>query len=685
MAEPLDLRHWIIETDDERICWLWLDKAESPTNVLSAEVLRELSTIVDQLLTDRPKGVVFASRKSTGFIAGADISEFDTHASRNDVLTHVQSVHHLFQRIENLACPTVAMINGFCLGGGLELSLACNARVALDEPNTRIGLPEVKLGIHPGWGGVARMLKLLGPIKAMELMLSGRTIDARSARKMGLIQHAVPERYLRTAARAMVTKPPQRKALPLLDRVAGWSLARPLLKRQFEKQVAKAAQREHYPAPYAIIDLWAEHASDPVALARAEAQSVVDLLHGATAQNLIRVFRLQEMLKGLGKSEASNIKHVHVIGGGIMGGDIAIWCALRGLQVTVQDTNHESLARVMQRAGKLFKRRLKVTRNITAALDRLQPDVRGDGVARADLVIEAIFENLEAKRQLFRDIEMRLKYDAILATNTSSIPLEELTQVLVRPERLVGLHFFNPVAKMPLVEVVNATETSPAVMARAMAFTREIDRLPLPVKSSPAFLVNRVLMPYLLESVVLVAEGFSGPSIDAAAKQYGMPMGPIELADRVGLDVCLSVAELLSERLNFRVPERLHSMVAAGKLGVKSGQGFYRYADGKPRQEKRSGEQLVPSPEITDRLILRLINESVACLREGVVDSANQIDAGLIFGAGFAPFRGGPLNAAKASGIGNMLSRLTVLRDKHGDRFQPDAGWQELPADNDGH
>jgi 3-hydroxyacyl-CoA dehydrogenase/enoyl-CoA hydratase/3-hydroxybutyryl-CoA epimerase len=368
---------------------------------------------------------------------------------------------------------------------------------------------------------------------------------------------------------------------------------------------------------------------------------------------------------------------VHVIGAGTMGGDIASWCALRGFRVSLQDQAPERIAPAIRRAHTLFRRKLKHPRKIQAAMDRLIPDHKGHGIGRADLVIEAIFEDAGVKRSLYRDIEPRMKDDAILATNTSSIPLEELTESLSRPGRLVGLHFFNPVAKMQLVEIVHGQGTDADVANRAMTFTRQIDRLPLPVSSTPGFLVNRILMPYLMEAVVLESEGVPATLIDRAATDFGMPMGPVELADTVGLDICLHVAEILGSHFNTRVPERLQKLVDEGNLGKKSGRGFYRYKKGKAIKPK-AGASNWNMEDITNRLVLRLVNEAISCIREQVVEDAELLDAGMVFGTGFAPFRGGPMNHIDAVGAQPLFKLLENEQHLRGARFAPDPGWEAL-------
>ncbi|MDH5178529.1 MAG: 3-hydroxyacyl-CoA dehydrogenase NAD-binding domain-containing protein [Gammaproteobacteria bacterium] len=670
-------KHWRVEHDNEGIAWLHIDKADAGTNVLSREVLEELEDIIGGLTQTSPKGVVILSDKDSGFIAGADVKEFTKIESEDQALQAVRRGHSVFNALEALPCPTVALIHGFCLGGGLELALACRYRVADDDPGCKLGLPEVKLGIHPGFGGTVRMIKLVGPLNGLDAMLTGRNLSARAAKKIGLVNYAVPKRHHLSAARSLIKEPPKPHKLPWWTAILNHRQVRPLLGKYMAKQVAKKAARSHYPAPYAIIDLWVRCFDDPGYMLNEEINSIAELIVGKTAQNLIRVFMLNERLKSLGRSEDYDPKHVHVIGGGVMGGDIAIWCALQGFKVTLQDQKMETLAKVVQRAFKLYQKKLKDRRAIRAALDRLVPDIKGDGIPWADIVIEAIFEDAEVKRNLFAGIEPKLKKDTIIATNTSSIPLDELNTVLKKPERLVGLHFFNPVAMMPLVEIVHSEKTSDKVSQMAAAFTRRINKLPLPVTSTPGFLVNRVLMPYLMEAVNLVEENVPMALIDKEALAYGMPMGPIELADTVGLDICLKVAEILSEHMDIAVPERLKKMVEKGQLGKKSGKGFYVFKNGKPVKPPIPKNYTAPT-DVQDRLILRMINEAVACLRDGVVDDAELADAGIIFGTGFAPFRGGPFHYIESRGKDQVVKLLEQLEHRYGPRFAADKGWKDL-------
>ena len=683
MTETTVTAHFRIETDSNNIVWLHFDKADSGTNVLNAEVFDQLDQHIQAIAAQRPRGLVILSDKTNGFIAGADVTAFTQVKTSDQALAFLRRGQDVFNRLEALPIPTVALIHGFCLGGGTELSLACRYRVTRDDPGTRMGLPEVKLGIHPGWGGSARMVPLIGGLKAMDLILSGRSIDGRTGKRMGLVDLVVPERHLQAAARKLILESPAPHHPGLLDRLSNNFLFRPLLARVFRQQVAKRASKKHYPSPYAMIDIWRRHATDKQGMLDAEAKSLAGLITGATAQNLVRVFFLQEQLKSLGKDKDYQPKHVHVIGAGTMGGDIAAWCAFRGFHVTLQDQSPERIAPAMKRAHALFKRKLKRPIKINEAMDRLMPDHKGIGVEQADIIIEAIFEDAEVKRSLYKDIEPRMKPDSILATNTSSIPLEELCSALSSPERLVGLHFFNPVAMMQLVEVVNGESTSTEVSAHAMSFTRQIDRLPLPVTSTPGFLVNRILMPYLMEAVALEAEGIPPAVIDKAATDFGMPMGPVQLADTVGLDICLHVAEILADHFNADIPESLRKLVADGNLGRKSGRGFYTYKKGKPVKPK-VGTGDWNMEEVTNRLIDRLLNESVSCIREQVVESDDLLDAGMIFGTGFAPFRGGPMHHIDAVGSNLIYKQLQGLQTLRGERFTPDPGWQLMTQSSEG-
>ena len=586
----MDLKHWKLSIDSGNLAWLVFDRAGSTTNTFSSEVLRELDQVVGHLAAMPPKGLAILSAKDNGFAAGADIEEFTTLKDADEAMRFLVLGNEVFDKVERLPFPTLALVHGFCMGGGTELALACRYRVMDDGPKSRMGLPEVMLGIVPGWGGAKRMPALIGAAAALDLMLTGRAIDARRAKKLGLVDAATPRRHFENAARALLNDPPPRHQPAFGAAITNWPVIRNIVASKAAKSVAEKARRDHYPAPYAIIELWRDFGGDVRNVPKAHPASMTTLFHHPTTRNLIRIFQLQDRLKALGKATPGSdprveMQHVHVIGAGAMGGDIAAWCALRGLTVTLQDLAPDRISPAIKRAGELYKKRLREPHLVQAAMDRLVPDVKGEGLARADLVIEAIVENAEVKRKVFAQAEPRMKQTAILASNTSSIPLQDLASVLKRPERLVGIHFFNPVAQMMLVEIVQGPLTSDEVMQAAQAFTRKIDKLPLPCKSAPGFLVNRVLSPYLAEAMYLVDEGVPPETLDAAMKDFGMPMGPIELSDMVGLDIGWAVGQELAKP-GTPVPRKLQSLVEAKKFGMKSGEGFYKWVKGKPQKSQ---------------------------------------------------------------------------------------------------
>jgi 3-hydroxyacyl-CoA dehydrogenase/enoyl-CoA hydratase/3-hydroxybutyryl-CoA epimerase len=665
---------WKTETDDKGIVWLTLDKRDTATNVLSVSVLDQLDFLLEQIIDDKPKAVIFQSGKPSGFIAGADVKEFLEVTSTQEALIMIKRGQKIFSRIESLSCPTVALIEGFCMGGGTELALACDYRVALDDPATKIGLPEVKLGIHPAFGGAVRLTKILSPLNSLDMMLTGRGLSARQAKKIGLVDLVQPQRQIKRAAEQLALTRPAKQSMPLAGKILSRPGIRHLLTSYMKKQVAKKAPRQHYPAPYALLDVWCNYYGNRKRMMEEEANSVARLVQGNTVRNLIRVFFLQTRLKSLGSKKSLALRHIHIIGAGIMGGDIAAWCALRGYQVTLQDREPKYLSNAMKRANKLFQKKLKLRHERTAALDRLIPDSKGYGVKHADVVIEAIFEDKDAKQAIYKEIEPRMKPGAILATNTSSIPLETLAKGLKDPKRLIGIHFFNPVAMMPLVEIVKTKKSSAETIEQAIAFCLHIGKLPLPVKSAPGFLVNRILMPYLVEAVSLYEEGVSAEAIDKAAVDFGMPMGPVELADTVGLDICHSVADNLAAANGTTVPPMLGKYVAEGKLGKKSGRGFYQYKKGKP--VKDNDADLGDQKSIQNRLIFRMLNESAACIDEKIVDDKDLLDAGVIFATGFAPFRGGPLNYSLQEGVDNLTETMVQYETAYGERFSPVKGWK---------
>ncbi|MGC1520925.1 MAG: 3-hydroxyacyl-CoA dehydrogenase NAD-binding domain-containing protein [Steroidobacteraceae bacterium] len=673
-----DTPTWTLEVDADRVAWLTCDTPGASANVLSAAVLRDLSLQLEDVAARRPAGVVIGSAKPTGFIAGADIKEFLKIASPEAGYELVRAGQAVLQKLADLPCPSVAALHGFALGGGLELALACSYRVAADDASLALGLPEVLLGIHPGFGGTVRAVQLIGVRPALDLMLKGKPYKGPAALAAGLIDELVPPASLRERAKARVMAAPPKATAPFVDKLLNLGAVRPFVARQTAGTLRRSVRREHYPAPYAILDLWQRHGAAGAESYQAEARSIAELMCTPTSRNLVRVFLLQDRLKALGGKSAAEFRHVHVVGAGVMGGDIAAWSAFRGMTVTLQDRSADLIQPAIDRAKAFFDKRLKDPHAAAAALARLRMDVSGDGAAQADVVIEAIYENADAKRALYAELEPKLKPNAVLATNTSSIRIESLSEKLRDPSRLVGIHFFNPVAQLQLVEIVQGSGTQGKAVQSALQFTRKLDKLPLPCKSAPGFVVNRILTPYVNEALFALESGIPAAVIDRVGKDFGMPMGPIELTDVVGLDVSLHVGRVLAEAFHRRVPDILVKLVEQKKLGRKSGEGFYVWREGKP---VRADSRQFPVPsDLEDRLVLPMLNEAVACLREGVVEDRDLLDAGAVFATGFAPFRGGPLQYARSRGISNVTARLTELEQRYGERFRPDPGWRQSLA-----
>ena len=633
-------KHWRHEQDAQGLVWLTFDKQGESANTFSREALEELSSALDQIRALNPKGMIVRSAKDN-FIAGADIQEFAKFAGAEDAIAFTRLGWDTFQKLHDLPFPTTAMVNGFCMGGGMELAMACHYRVALDDPKTRFAQPEVMVGVIPGWHGMEWLPQLVGPAAALDLLLTGKSVDARRAKRMGLVDEAVPLRILENTARMVTLEARTPRKLPFMQRLM--LSFKSLVASQARKQVMKKAKPEHYPVPYAILEIWEKYGGNALIVPPEASCSIQSLIRHPTGRNLVRIFFLQERMKGLAKGVDFKAEHVHVVGAGVMGGDIAAICAMRGITVTLQDTTPERLASAVKRAAKLFERRLRDPRRVRDAMDRLIPDVAGAGAARADVIIEAIFENLDAKRQLFAKLEAAARPAAVLASNTSSLKLADIAANFKDPSRLVGIHFFNPVPQMMLVEVVHTPNTNQVHAKNALAFVRQIDKLPLPVKDSPGFLVNRVLGPYMQNAFRMLDEGVKPETIDAAMEAFGMPMGPIELADTVGLDICLHAGKELAKKGahgEAEAPQILLNKVALGQLGRKTGQGIYRWENGKAVK----GQPGAYSQDTIQALLQPYLDEAKAVLAEGIVADAELIDAGLIFGTGFAPFRGGPLH-----------------------------------------
>lgn len=664
---------WRYAVDADGIAWLALDRQRSSVNTISESVLRGLGDHLDGLENDKPKALVIRSAKMAGFAAGADISSFDELSDSGADALLTQG-HNVLDRLAALDCPTICVVHGAALGAGFELSLACDWRIAVDGAS--FAFPEVRLGLHPGLGGTFRLPALIGPTEAMTLMLTGKTAHTKKAKSLGIPDVVCPERHVNAAIHAIIAGKTKRDGAGLLTHAMNLGPTRTLAAKKMRAEAAKQAPPAHYPAPAALIDLWEKHGADPVEMQKSEIASFSRLLKTETSQNLRRVFFLRQGLKENAGGD-DDITHVHVVGAGAMGAEIAAWTALKGKTVTLGDVENEPLAKALKHARDICGDKHLSSAEIRDVLDRLMPDPNGYGIAIADLVIEAAPEKPDLKRKIYAELGDKMKPGAILATNTSSLPLAELASDASTPANFAGLHFFNPVSKLELVEVVAHGTTSKETLDRLSAFCDAIDRLPVLVQDYPGFLVNRVLTPYLLEAMVLMDEGIAKEVIDRAAIDFGMPMGPVALADQVGLDICLHVAHSLKEHLDkplADVSDALRRKIEAGETGKKVGKGFYDWSNGTPHPESTEKGP----DDLTDRLILPMLDACVECLRRQVVRNADDVDGAMIFATGFAPFRGGPMHYARARGFHEITAKLAELAERHGPRFEPDAGWSGL-------
>jgi len=661
--------NWRSGRDAVGILWLAMDCEAGATNVISRKVLEELDAHLQAAEADLPKALVIRSAKDAGFAAGADIAEFKDVT--DDPETLLREGHAVFDRLAALECPTICIVHGACLGGGFEMALACDLRIGLRGAS--FAFPEVQLGLHPGLGGTFRSVALIDPVEAMTLMLTGKTAHTKKAKALGLLDAVVEERHVTAAVLAAANGDLEGHKQGLKGRAFSLGTARSYAARQMRSMAEKTAPKAHYPAPHALIDLWEEHGNDAAAMQNAEIGSFSQLLQTDTSKNLQRAFFLRQRLRGNVK-RADDINHVHVIGAGTMGAEIAAMAAIRGKRVTIGDTSVNALGNAMRLARDICRSKHMNSPDTRDALDRLMPDPMGYGVSTADLIIEAGPETLEIKRKIYEGLAERIKKGAILASNTSSLSVGELAAHAPDATRFAGLHFFNPVSKIDLVEVIGGPDTSDDTTNRLAAFCGAIKKLPVHVGDHPGFLVNRALVPYMMEAMTLLDEGVDKEVIDTAALRFGMPRGPVTLADQVGLDIGLHVAESLAKSLETPmapISEILRRKVAVGETGKKSGAGFYDWSGGTPHPDSDADAP----DDLTDRLILPMLNACVEILRQGAVETEDDIDAAMIFATGWAPFRGGPMHYAHARGIGEIVERLKALEEAHGPRFAPDSGW----------
>jgi 3-hydroxyacyl-CoA dehydrogenase / enoyl-CoA hydratase / 3-hydroxybutyryl-CoA epimerase len=698
-----------LELSGDGVAWLIFDRPGSRQNILRSGVLRQLAALLDEVEAGardgRVRALVVRSGKDGSFIAGADVSEIAGVGDAAEARAGAEAGQKLFLRLERLPVPTVAAVDGICLGGGTELILACDVRIASDRRETRIGLPEVRLGIIPGWGGTTRLPRLVGLSDSLGMILTGSNVTARKAQRIGLISERMHPGVLYDRARELALelagggKPPIPRK-PLGKRALdGTPLGRRVVLRQARKQVLRET-RGHYPAPLAALEVirTSRRLSLEDALA-VEAEAVAQLAVGDVSRNLIHVFHLLEAAKKAGPAgvDAAPVKQVAVLGAGVMGGGIAQLVSYRDLPVRLKDISSEALGLGLRHAREMFERLVRrgrlEGREVEQRMAAISPTLDYSGFGTVDLVIEAVVERMDVKQQVLRETESHVRPDAVLTTNTSSLSVTEMQSVLERPGRLAGMHFFNPVHRMPLVEVIRGEATTDETVATVVALTRRLDKTPVVVRDGPGFLVNRILAPYLNEAGWLLAEGADIEQVDRVLRRFGMPMGPFRLLDEVGLDVARHAGRVMAAAFGERLaaPPPMQALEQVKLLGRKGGRGFYLYEGGRdkgvnqevyallgagaPQQRQKLDDQ-----EILDRALLVMVNEAARILEEGIVASAGEVDLGMITGTGFPPFRGGLLRWADQVTMPAIRQRLQQLEARHGIRFSPSAGIMERDA-----
>ncbi|WP_299008462.1 fatty acid oxidation complex subunit alpha FadJ [uncultured Shewanella sp.] len=682
---------------EDGIAVLTMDVPGETMNTLRAEFGPEIRDVLNEIKSDSQiKGLVLVSGKKDSFVAGADISMLDACRTAKDAKIVSTEGHVVFNELEGLNIPVVAAIHGVCLGGGLELALACHQRVCSDSKKTLMGLPEVQLGLLPGGGGTQRLPRLVGVAKSLDLMLTGKQVRPKQALKMGLVDDMVPKSILLETAVNMALKGKKRakKKKPLMERVLeGTSVGRNIIFDQAGKQVAKKTQG-NYPAPAKIIHCVRQGMAKGLTKGLAvEAQSFSELVVSQESAALRSLFfATTEMKKetGAGDVQPKEIKKAMVLGGGLMGGGIAsVTCSKAKIPVRVKDINQKGLSNALSYAYKLLDKGVKRRHMTPAVRDNVMALMTTStdftGVKNADIVVEAVFEDLALKHQMVKDIERECSESTIFASNTSSLPISQIAEAATRPENVIGLHYFSPVEKMPLVEVIAHAKTSPETIATTVAFARKQGKTPIVVQDGAGFYVNRILALYMNEAAALLLEGQSVDHLDKALVKFGFPVGPMTLLDEVGIDVGAKISPILEAELGerFKAPSAFDALIADDRKGRKNQKGFYLYNKAKAKKKKKEVDGsvyqvlgLTPGTnasidEIAQRCVVQMLNEAVRCLEEKIIACPRDGDIGAIFGIGFPPFLGGPFRYIDTLGAGKLVSILNDYKTQFGSRFEP--------------
>lgn len=686
-----------LDVDAAGIAWVSFD-TPGKLNILSSGVLARLAELLDEIEqqagSGQIKAVILRSAKDATFIAGANIEEIVAVTDVAEGETKARLGQAIFTRIERLRVPTIAAVDGICLGGGTEMILACDYRLASDRKETRIGLPEVMLGILPGFGGTTRLPRLVGLSNALPIILTGKPVNAKKAERIGLIDERVPAPLLYQRAHAFALevisgkrKPAKKKrALPtrLLDQTG---LGHRVVLSQARKQVMKET-KGHYPAPLKVLDIMPDILSNDVPRAlEIEARALGELIATDVSKNLIHVFRLNEAAKKSPVQAAPRpTDRVAVLGAGVMGGAIAQLVAYRGMTARMKDIKPEAVGLGLKHAWDAFNKAVKrgrlERREAQKMMQRISPTLDYTGFGSVNVVIEAVVERMDVKKAVLREVEAKAAPGTVLTSNTSSLSITEMQSALSRPQDFCGMHFFNPVDRMPLVEIIRGAQTSDEAVATVFALTRKLEKTPVLVNDGAGFLVNRILAPYLNEAGWLLADGAAIEAIDKALLDFGMPMGPLRLLDEVGLDVSRHAGQVMYEAFGERLRPAppLVALEKSKRLGKKGGLGFYKYEDGREKEVDQSvyaelalqkTGASITDKEIQERSVFVMVNEAARILEDGIVARPSDVDLGMIMGTGFPPFRGGLLRYADKVGLLRIVQRLEHYRQAYGDRFEP--------------
>ena len=646
---PNTFQH-LITRRDQQVFWIGLAVKNSKHNLLTPDVLAELHQAYKVAQALGVRALILHSTRPQVFCSGIDLSLLENNLDSHALTDFLKSGQHFCEQLQSSTMVSLALIEGECAGAGLSLALACHYCVATLNQNTSFSFPEVSQGIHPIWGGMSRALQRMGVTTALDFLTQSKVLTTEEALQKKLVDAAAAPEQVNLLSLRYVAGQPTKSTAPFSSALLETLSARVLLNTQQQRKLAKEQDIEHYPAGSRLLNLWQLHGGALTNLQAAEIGAFKQLVDTPSTQNLVRLARLKAQLKAFAPLNADTYSTVHIIGAGHIGREIAAWCSLSGLTVSIQESNPENLSFALERIRAIFNNYFhKDAAKLKAATERIHIDYEGSGIALADIVIDATSDKLGSKQELLARLEENTRPDALLAITSSTLSSERLAAVLLKPSRLIGLHFLYPLTQRELVEVIHLGEkTTARVIEQACAFVKQLNKVPLPIQSTPGLLVNRILMTYIMQGIRLHQQNVPTVVIDKAGRDFGMPLGPLEWADVLGLDYCRQLSETLAKVSPILVPELLVDMIKAGKLGRKNGTGFYRYRHGrmlKPERAQWNGNIAA----LQDKLVNQMSEEAALCLEQGIIENPDLLDAAVVFGAGFPAFRGGPLQYARSS------------------------------------